>query len=271
MTVRTEKSIVVPWDYTERAEYALAHAIEYSRKTGKEIILVHIIKKEDDKEKESEKLQETAIIKSTRYGIKIETVVKAGNLFEEIKNVCRENKAEIAIMGTHGIKGLQKLTGSKALKVIAGSNTPFITVQEPPNNKEIKRIVFPVDFKLEEREKLIWADYMSRIFKCKFYICYLESDDPIVKRKTAGNIKAAISYLESKRINYEIQKLSDRENQAGEIINYAEKTESGMIILMTGRNYKLQDYVLGASEQQIIANRAKISVMCINPRKCADK
>ena len=35
---------------------------------------------------------------------------------------------------------------------------------------------------------------------------------------------------------------------------------------MTTKNIRFQDYVLGASEQQIIANEAKIPVMCVNPR-----
>jgi len=35
---------------------------------------------------------------------------------------------------------------------------------------------------------------------------------------------------------------------------------------MTTRDISLADYALGANEQQIIANKAKVPVMCVNPR-----
>jgi len=38
-------------------------------------------------------------------------------------------------------------------------------------------------------------------------------------------------------------------------------------LIMTTKNISFQDYVLGADEQQIIANHEKIPVMCINPKK----
>ncbi len=43
------------------------------------------------------------------------------------------NHALMVIMGTHGIKGLQKYTGSWALKVIIGSSVPFLVIQDKPN------------------------------------------------------------------------------------------------------------------------------------------
>ena len=47
-------------------------------------------------------------------------------------------------MGTHGMKGMQKLTGSWALKVIVKSKVPFIVVQDPPADQErYHNIVFP--------------------------------------------------------------------------------------------------------------------------------
>lgn len=39
-----------------------------------------------------------------------------------------------------------------------------------------------------------------------------------------------------------------------------------MILIMTTKDIRLTDYVFGANEQQLIANNAKIPVMCVNPR-----
>ena len=81
-----------------------------------------------------------------QYGIRPSVIVKTGNIFEEIKSIIGECDAEIAVMGTHGMKGLQKFTGSWALKVIAGSKAPFVVVQDKPTEADIHKIVLPLDF-----------------------------------------------------------------------------------------------------------------------------
>ena len=261
-----QRPILVPWDYSEKAEFALQHAIAISKIINAKIILVHIVKRESDIEAHNQKLAAICKKITEQNSIGTSFLVKAGNIFTEITNVIEETDALIAFMGTHGMKGLQKFTGSWALKVITGSKAPFIVVQDKPQPKaDVTKIVVPLDFKLEEREKLVWTSFVASLTKCKFYICYTEDSDQIIQKRTLGNIKAATNYLESKGINYELHKLPGDNSIAKETVQFAKKIESGMIIIMTTKNIKFQDYVLGADEQQIIANDSKIPVMCVNP------
>ena len=262
-----ERPIIIPWDYTEKAEYAMLHAVNISRITNSTIILVHITKKEADNAVHHTKLAAIAKQIQEKYDIPTSHIVRSGNIFSEITKVINETDAQIAIMGTHGMKGLQKITGSWALKVITGSKAPFIVVQDKPLPKtDVTKIVVPLDFKLEEREKLVWTNFIASISKCKFFICYSETGDEIIQKRTISNIKAATSYLEERGINYELHQLPGDESIAKETIKFAKQIDSGMIIIMTTKNIKFQDYVLGADEQQIIANDSKIPVMCVNPR-----
>ena len=64
-------------------------------------------------------------------------------IFSTIGEVATEIDANLVIMGTHGIRGMQKLTGSWALKVIVGSKAPFLVVQGPPESDQLHDIVFP--------------------------------------------------------------------------------------------------------------------------------
>ncbi|MBR4440080.1 MAG: universal stress protein [Bacteroidales bacterium] len=261
-----QRPIIVPWDYSEKAEFALQHAIVIAKTINTEIILVHIVKRDSETEAHKQKLAAICQNIKEQNHIEITYRVKAGNIFTEITNVIAETDALIAFMGTHGMKGFQKITGSWALKVIAGSKAPFIVVQDRPQpNADITKIVVPLDFKLEEREKLVWTSFIASLTKCKFFICYTENSDQIIQKRTLGNIKAAISYLESEGINYELHKLPGDNSNAKETIQFAKKIGSGMIIIMTTKNITFQDYVLGADEQLIIANDSKIPVMCVNP------
>ncbi|MBQ9215115.1 MAG: universal stress protein, partial [Bacteroidales bacterium] len=206
----TQKPVLVTWDYSEKSEFALLHAIDFAKALNREIILAHITKIENDVALNVERLNLKAEDIMNQYGIRPSVIVKTGNLFDEIKSIIRECNAEIAVMGTHGMKGLQKFTGSWALKVIAGSKAPFVVVQDKPTEADIHKIVLPLDFKAEEREKLVWADFINKIFKCKFYICYNENTDNLIYKRTQNNINTAIKYLESRSINYELQKLEGK-------------------------------------------------------------
>lgn len=258
--------ILVPWDFSEKAESALLHAIDYSKLLKKEIGLVHIVKRESEIEDATEKLNAYTQEVEKNHGIKPFPIVKEGSIFTEITEIIEETDATLAVMGTHGMKGLQKLTGSWALKVITGSKSPFVVIQENPQHSDVKNIVFPIDFKSEEKEKLVWANFLSNLFHSKFYLCYVESNDPLVKKRTRGNLKVAVKYLQDKKIDYEMIKLEGKGSSASEAIKFAQEIDARMILIMTTKNIRFQDYVLGASEQQIIANEAKIPVMCVNPR-----
>lgn len=263
----TNKPIIVPWDFSEKAEFALLHAVNISTITNYPIILVHITKRQADNSEYTQRLTTKANEVKQQYGVEISALVRTGNIFNQISDIIAETNAFIAIMGTHGMKGLQKLTGSWALKVITGSKAPFIVVQDrPQSNADVTKIVLPMDFKLEEREKLVWTIFLANVTKCKFYICYTEIGDEIIQKRTISNIKAACTYLESKGINYELHQLPGDEGIAKETIKFAKQIESGMILITTTKNIKFQDYVLGAAEQQIIANDSKIPVMCVNPK-----
>ncbi|GAF02410.1 universal stress protein [Saccharicrinis fermentans] len=159
----SENIILVPYDFTEVAMHAVDHAKSISSKNNIKICLLHIVKKDSDIEPSLQKLnEETALIKD-KYNIETQGIVREGTIFKTINEVAQEMNAIMVIMGTHGIRGMQKLTGSWALKVIVGSKIPFFVVQEKPIDCEVKKIVFPVDFKTENKEKLYWAEFISKL------------------------------------------------------------------------------------------------------------
>jgi len=93
--------------------------------------------------------------------------------------------------------------------------------------------VLPLDFKLEERQKLVWVQFVAKAYKCKFYLCYIENSDAQIRKRTQANIAAAIKYLETYQINYELQRLAGKEGLASETISFAQSIGSGLIIIMT--------------------------------------
>ncbi len=258
--------IIVPYDFTDISDFAVSHAINYSTilKTG--ITLLHIVKKETEIEEFTEKIQAVANNITKNHDVKVTTVIQEGSIFKTISEVTEEMNSMLVVMGTHGMKGLQKLTGSWALKVIVGSRTPFIVVQAPPKSKSISKVVFPVDFKSESKEKLKWVEFVSTYFKIKTHLLSNASKDGAIDNRTKANVVFSRKYLDDKNIDYELAIVEGSGSFSQETINYSRKIDADLIIVMTTRDIAFHDYVLGAQEQYTIANDAKIPVLVVNPR-----
>jgi len=259
----TKKTIIVPWDFTEVAENALIHAIKFAKIADCEIKLLHIGKENDEV---ISKLNETCISNKNNCKVEISWLVKDGSIFNMIKDTAEEMDALLVVMGTHGIKGMQKLTGSKALKVIADSVVPFIVVQQAPSKNPFAKIVCPIDFTVENKEKLKWAHFIGVYFKTKLHLYLPYVSDPVLIRKTKANLLYAKNYLDERGIEYEIAAAQNKGKFSELTVDYANEINAGLVLIMTKKDIGIADFVFGSDEQQIIANNAHIPVMCINPR-----
>jgi nucleotide-binding universal stress UspA family protein len=264
-----KKLIIVPWDFTHVAESALAHAAKIGRMVGNDICLLHIVDADIKVKAEGEKrtlLSHVAAEASKKYNLNVASNVTKGSIFTSIAEFANSKEANLVVMGTHGMKGMQKLTGSWALKVIVKSKVPFIVVQEPPADQgRYHNIVFPIDFRIENKEKMGMAIFMGKYFDSKIHILKTKTTDKSLSRKINVNMNFAVKYLIQNNIDYAIQEVPHGK-MAQHTINFANKINADLILIMTTKNITVADYVLGASEQYIIANSSKIPVCCINPK-----
>jgi nucleotide-binding universal stress UspA family protein len=266
-----KKLIIVPWDFTDVAESALAHAVKIGRMVGNDICLLHIVDPAVKVKAEGEKralLKHIAEESSKKYNVNIIAKVIKGSIFTSIAEFAndKDTEANLVVMGTHGMKGMQKLTGSWALKVIVKSKIPFIVVQEPPADQDrYHSIVFPVDFRVENKEKMGMAIFMGKYFDSKVHILKTATTDKGLTAKVNKSLNFAVKYLIQNNVEYEIQVVPNGKF-AQRTIDFAQSIKADLILIVTTKNITFADYVLGASEQYIIANSSKIPVCCVNPK-----
>lgn len=259
--------ILVTWDFSEKSEFALAHAVKLGRQLGTQIELVHVVKKESEIAEATEKLDSEAIRAEATYGIKPLIKVLEGSIFHSIGDYTKVEDVKIVVMGTHGIRGMQKITGSWALKVITSSEVPFIVVQDMPRVETYDKIVFPVNFKAENKEKLIWAIYLAKYFNSKIYLFKPPVDDEYYLTKVNNNLLFAKKHLKHYGVDFELHTAEKASNFEDEMLQFAQDISAELVLIMTTKGIGLSDYIFGASEQYIINNSAKVPIMCVNPRK----
>jgi nucleotide-binding universal stress UspA family protein len=262
-----EKNIIlVTWDFTEKSEYAVEHAILAGKRLNLSIGLVHIVKKESEVKAAEERIEGIIASKYADVNPKLQAIVKDGNIFTTITDLANDTGARMIFMGTHGIKGMQKFLGSWALKVIAHTKIPFIVVQDKPVRDQYRDIVMPLTFRNENKECTNWVGFFSRYFGSHFHFFKAKHTDPNFIKGIESNIFFLKKYFASKVIPFYMEEATGETDFVVEVIQYAAKKNADAIMLMITKDIGFADYVLGAHEQYIIANEAKIPVICINPR-----
>jgi nucleotide-binding universal stress UspA family protein len=263
---KLERPIIVPWDFSSVAENAFQHAVNISKALNRDILLLHIVAEEKDIVSKKSELVASSEKLGKEYGKKPHVEVVYGSIFRAIGDRAKELKAEMIIMGTHGMKGAQKLFGSKALKVVVSSRIPFFVVQDKPVKDTIDTILLPIDFKRENKEKANWIYYLARNFNAKFIILKSKAKDKGFKRKILSNIKYVESFLKGHDVEYEIVISSGKQSFKKEIVEFAKEHQADLILVMATRDIRWVDYLLGAPEQYILANPENIPIMCMNPK-----
>ncbi|SDB87253.1 universal stress protein [Williamwhitmania taraxaci] len=273
---KTLLRIVIPWDFTPVAENALKYALSTCKaRENYRIDLVHVLStggmfakdKLTKEEAEVELSKEISRI-SHEYGSVVFGKALEGSIFNTIAEYADESRADFVFMGTHGIKGVQKLTGSWALKVIAGSNVPFIVVQdEPPVGKKnvFEHIIVPVDYRAESKELVIKAVKTAIHFDSTIHLFKQNANDQGVLKKINSNMLFAKNQMEEYKIPFEQHFAKKTSGFGNDIVKLAEDVSADLILVMTTKNIDISDYIFGAQEQFIIANEAKFPVLCFNP------
>lgn len=262
-----KKRILVPTDFTKVGDTALNHATITASAINAEVHVLHII---SDKRQISEaKLQLQTLqdrIKKDR-GMDIETIVRIGSIFEDIDKVATEIDASLIIMGTHGLKGMQFITGSRALKIVTESSVPFVIVQEREARETgYDRIVVPLDLHKETKQKLKLAADMALYFDSKLYLVSPGETDEFLKNQLDRNINYTKKFLDERDLEYEVEITETKSsNFVKGMLKYAASVDADLICIMNFYENSLMGILGGSYEQTVITNEAQIPVLCINP------
>lgn len=260
-------TIIVPYDFTEKADCAVRHAAIIAQRMKAEVILLHIVKKLGKEPNVDDELNAIALKHKQEQNVEVKPLVREGTIFKTINEVVDELKGVLVVMGTHGMKGMQKITGSWALKVIVGCHVPYLIVQKDPCYTNPTDILFPVDYKLETKEKLKWVSmlgYLNQGMKVRLF--GQRGNGPMYDNPTKANMSFCTRYLDERNIPSEVIWADEKGTFYQLSLKYAKENNVDVIMITTTRDIAFHDYILGAYEQTIIANEAQIPVFVVNPR-----
>lgn len=209
---------LVPFDFTPIACNALSHALQLSEHNPGEIELLHIAASPGQKA-EARKALEKIALSNTTEDQKVTERVVVGSIFSDIASEAERSKADLLVMGTHGEKGLQRIFGSHALKVITSSRIPFIVTQNRPP-KPIKEILMPVDFSIEKIEVSHTAAHLAATFNAEVHLLHQPVNDTWLVQQLKNNIAMVQEKLRRKGLTHFVVQLGGDKSFGEEVMKY---------------------------------------------------
>jgi nucleotide-binding universal stress UspA family protein len=265
--MQSDKTILVPVDFTKVSDNALDHAIRVAHTIQADVSVVHIISDKKGITEARMKLDALREITLKERNVSINTIAHIGSIFEDIDKVASEIDANLIIMGTHGLRGMQFLTGSRALKIVTESMVPFIIVQERPIRPNgYHKLVVPLDLHKETKQKLSLVADMAKYFGSKVYLISPGETDEFLKNQLERNIIFAEQYFTEKNIPYEVEITEAKTSGfVTALLKYSASIEADLICIMNFFDAGFMSIFSSSYEQQLITNEAQIPVLCVNP------
>lgn len=256
--------ILVPIDFTATTENALKYSIGLAGVLPIEkIFLFHVVATEKESNIATGNLNALIEKYKGQTSINMEALVKQGNIFDQIGSTAEELNCSLIVMATHGIKGMQHIIGSKAMKVITQSKTPYIVVQKLPY-KPIKKILIPVDYTREIKQLVPLVQSLNERFKAELMLTKQKSSDEFITNKINNNLSYFKSYLKDSNIPFSESGTYSASSKYKEVLAQADSAKADLIVTTIDPETNITDYIMGVEEQKLVANESQTPVLCVN-------
>ncbi len=265
----SKEIIIVPWDFSERSEIALKHAIQLSSVVNNHILLIHLVEKkglfESKREKQKEidiariRLKEAGAEILRTYNIEPFILVEEGVSKKSFENLIADANANLVVLGSSYDSGKKKYNPNYYYDFMKDTTIPFITAGQAPEHTYYKEIVVPLDHDKTYRETVQWIVYIAKFYQCNVNIIKPYLEQPDEKKDMENNIYFTKKMLDSKGLVYGIKTAKKNKDFNEEIFNFAQMIDADLIVMMA-KNY--QKYIL----RNIKNLKIKTPIMCVNRR-----
>lgn len=257
------RNILVPHDFTKAADVAFTYALALAEKLSSEINVMHIVKDNRGLTATDKKLEKHIIDLKGDSHVKVNTLIRIGDIFSDISSAGKELHSSIIIMGTHGARGMQKVFGSFAIKIITSTHIPFIIVQEDYKPTPLERIIVPIDISKESLQVEQVVSAIAKQANAEVNVIAENHTDTALKIKVAVHFKVIAEQFDTVGVKYTtepIKRLASKEimqyttDVSGDLVGIAYHTDS--ILPQFDRIF-----------QDLLMNSQKIPVLIINSKE----
>lgn len=266
------KKILVPTDFSDQAGRALKTAANIAKKTGSELILLHIIDLPQEamdavqpgfdvpeiiffKNSAEARLSQTSLSPELN-GLSVSQILRLGRTFDLVNEVAISNDVDLIVMGSHGASGFKEVfIGSNTEKVVRTSEIPVLVIKNEETHTFFENVVFAIDLGAEVKEstKKMINFFTSNEIKPSF----LYVNTPNNFKSTHVAKEMAEEYIQQLNIaKYEFAIYNDTDIEKG-ILNYADSINADLIAMGTHGRTGFARLLNGSISEDLVNHSSK--------------
>jgi nucleotide-binding universal stress UspA family protein len=262
MSTIPQTSILVPIDSTEQTIIALHQTYNLARLTNSKIVLLSVDEGEPPFVKN--RLEALAKEASLASGQPVETMMREGNVYNEIIKVADVINPLFIMIGLSSKITVGKIIGKNAFKMVRESHHPIITIKGKHHRDGCKTILLPLDLSKETREKVDKAIELAKIFNATVrVISILTSNDEFLENRLISLSNQVWKRIKEEGIRCTIKTLRGKDITEM-VLNYAHEVEADLILIMSKAELSVKEFFIGTVAQRII-NESDIPVVSYRP------
>lgn len=265
MPVKERGIILIPIDFTEQALLAIKQSYNLAKYTHSKIIILHVYQKTGEERYE----ELTKLCKQTEAEsgvVPIEFMNVKGDIYVETDRVAEEIKATLIVMGVESHMKFKDIFGGSASKLIRKAPCPVITIRGKEHRDGCENILLPLDLSRESREKVDVAVQFAQYFGASIRVLSVFSpSDAAYENQLLAYSHQVKQFIKSKGISCTNKSIASN-HIAETVVEYANKIESDLIMIMNKPDLNVKEFFSGTEAQHIV-DISNIPVMTINPMK----
>lgn len=262
---RSIKTILMPFDASGSSHIALEVAQFIAQKIKCHILFVHVSESQRKAEENVvQKLIKVVNDLKNEFNLPADFLIREGVVYKEISETAKSMKADLIIMGSHGLSGFQEFfAGSNAYKIATHAPCPVITIKEQVAHTRLEKILLPVDNSHYSRQKINYVADLAAMLQANVHVCGISGKGENELHHVEIYVKQAVDYLQERSIQT-TQSVLTGKNAYKMILDEAQLTETNLIAIMTEQD--IETPFMGAAAQQMI-HHCPFPVLSIKPKE----
>jgi nucleotide-binding universal stress UspA family protein len=282
------KNILVPVDFSPPSTVALDYGIALARQFRARLTLLNVVEPltpllytfpveaaETEKQRceQAERLLSALVAPEDTDDLDLHTIVKSGNVHEEILETVHDEHADMVVMGTHGRGFLGRLfIGSVTQSILREITVPILTVCRVDRPLKLTRILFATDLSETALEGFRFVRELAK--KAGSEIVVLHSIEPVTYvgpemavyfnenfvEEAKDRLKAFAD--EALRDHVPVETVVDAGFASERIFKAADENAMDLIAITLENRGRLEKALLGTTAERVI-REARLPVLSI--------
>lgn len=256
-----QSNVLVLTDFSEKVHAALSYASAYAKKTGGDLLLLHVASNnEDDRSQDLSRL-----VAEYSEAVKCNWLLSQGDFLTEVEAAMKGFHAEMVVIGSEHLNTPELYKKSLARKLFKHLPGRYLLVQHSEEATPFQRILLPVDYTDKPDCQHQWIDLFRGYFQFEVHLVLPQVNETDLQEVVDTNLEKIEDILKSQSIPYCTYTVEGNDDFSQEILSYGQRVKADLLVINSVRDPIQENlYFMESHERSLILHATSLPVLVVN-------